>query len=78
MVSAGHVGGTRGSEIVSNAADVLGLSVVRWMSGVGGVCEMCMCLDRGGIGGEGGEWLRGLALGFTNQIGTGGVWDVCL
>ena len=41
MVSAGHVSGTRGSDIVYNAADVLG------MSGVGGVCEMCMCLARG-------------------------------
>ena len=33
MVSAGHVGGTRGSGIVSSAADVLWMSVVRW------VCE---------------------------------------
>ena len=30
------------------------MSVVRGMRGVGGVCEMCMCLARGGIGGEGG------------------------
>ena len=22
--------------------------------GVGGVCDMCMCLARGGVGGEGG------------------------
>ena len=29
MVSAGHVGGTRGSGIVSSAADVLWMSVVR-------------------------------------------------
>ena len=29
MVSAGHVGGTRGSGMVSNAADVLWMSVVR-------------------------------------------------
>ena len=28
MVSAGHVGGTRGSGIVSHAADVLDMSVV--------------------------------------------------
>ena len=40
MVSAGNVGGTRGSDIVSSAADVL------WMRGVGGVCEMCMFLVR--------------------------------
>ena len=35
MVSAGHVGGTRGSGIVSSAADVLWMSVVRGMRGVG-------------------------------------------
>ena len=46
MVSAGHAGGTRDSGIVYSAADVLG------MRGVGGVCEMCMCLARGGVGGE--------------------------
>ena len=31
MVSAGHVGGTRGSGIVSSPADVLWMSVVRGM-----------------------------------------------
>ena len=46
MVSAGHMGGTRGSGIVSSAAYVLWMSVVRGMRGVGGVCEMCMCLAR--------------------------------
>ena len=51
---AGHeyVGGTRGSDIVSNAADVLGISVVYEMKGVG---EMCMRLSRGGVGDEEGE-----------------------
>ena len=46
MVSAWHayVGGTCGSGIGSSVADVLGLR------GVGGVCEMCMCLARGGVG----------------------------
>ena len=39
---------------------------------------MCMCLARGGVGGEGDEWTRGLDLGFTNPVGTGGVLDVCL
>ena len=56
-MSAGHdyVGGTRGSGIVSNAADMLGVSVVRGMKGVGEVCEMCMCLAWDGVGGvEGG------------------------
>ena len=50
MVSAGHVGGTRGSGIVSSTAELLWLSVVREMRGVGGVCELCMCLARGGVG----------------------------
>ena len=53
VVSAWHVGGTRGSGIVYSAADVLGMSVVREMREVGGVCEMCMCLARGDVGGEG-------------------------
>ena len=35
-----YVGGTRGSGIVPSVTDVLG------MRGVGGVCEMCMCLAR--------------------------------
>ena len=71
-------GDTRGSGIVSSAADVLGMSVVRGMRGIGGVCEMCMCLARGDVGEEGGEWMRGLDLGFTNPVGTGGVLYVCL
>ena len=44
---------------------------------------MCMCLARGGVGGEGGEWLRELGLGFTNPVldmrlcfGCGGVGGV--
>ena len=41
------------------------MSVVRGMRGVGGVCEMCMCLARGGVCGEGeGEWMRGLGFGL--------------
>ena len=39
---------------------------------------MCMCLVRGGVGGEGGKWMKGSGLGFTNPVGTGGVLDVCL
>ena len=47
VVSEVYVGGSRGSHgsrIVSSAANVLGMSVVRGsgMRGVGGVCEMCM------------------------------------
>ena len=53
MVSVGHVGATRGSGIVFSAADVLVMSVVRGMRGVDGVCEMCMCMAWGGVGGEG-------------------------
>ena len=45
------------------------MSVVR---GVGEVCDMCMCLARGGLGGVG---VRGLGLGFTNPRGTCGKWD---
>ena len=40
-----YVGGKHGSGIVSSAADVHGTSVVRG--------TMCMCLARGGVGGEG-------------------------
>ena len=53
VVSAGYVGGTRGSGIVSSAVNVLGISVVRGMRGVGGVYEMCMYLARGHVGGKG-------------------------
>ena len=51
MVSSWHVGGTRGSGNVSSTADLLWMSVVRGMRGVGEVCEMCLCLARGGISG---------------------------
>ena len=63
--------GTRGSGVLSSTGDVL-------VRGVGGVCDMCMCLARGGVGGEGGEWMRELGLGFTNPVGTGGVLDMCV
>ena len=57
--------GTRGSGVLSSTCDVL-------VRGVGGVCDMCMCLARGGVGWRGGEWMRELGLGFTNPVGTGG------
>ena len=44
--------GTRGSDVLSSTGDVHVMSVGR---GVGGVCDMCMCLDRGGVGGEEGD-----------------------
>ena len=50
------------------------MSVVREMRGVGGACEICMCLARVGVG----EWMRELGLGFTNPVGTAEVLDVCL
>ena len=37
---------------MSSASDVLWMSVVRRMRGVGGVCEMCVCLAWGGVAGE--------------------------
>ena len=42
--------GTRGSGVLSNTGDVP-------VRGVGGVCDMCMCLARSCVGGEGGEWI---------------------
>ena len=65
--------GTRGSGVLSSTGDVLEMTVVR---GAGGVCDMCMA--RGGVCGEGDEWMRELGLGFTKPVGTGGVLDVCL
>ena len=60
--------GTCGSGVLSSTGDVL-------VRGVGGVCNMCMCLARGGVGGE---WMREFGLGFTNILGTGGVLDMCV
>ena len=73
-MNAGHVGGTCGSGIVSSATDVLWMSVLREMRGVGGICEMCMWLARGGVGVEVGERMRGLGMGFTNPVGIGECW----
>ena len=30
-----------------------------------------------GLGGVGGVGVRGFDWGFTNPVGTGGVWDMC-
>ena len=46
------MGGTHGSGIVSSAADVLGIIVLRGMRGVGGVCEMYLCFCVARYGGE--------------------------
>ena len=78
-MSAWHVGVTRGSGIVSCGADVLWMGVVRVMRGVGGVCEMCMCLARGGVGSEGGDWMRGWFWALTILWEQGKCWTrVCV
>ena len=42
-------------------------------------CVTCVCVWLGAVwGGEVGEWMRELGLGFTNPLGTGGVLDMCL
>ena len=51
-VGCAYMGGTRGSGVLPSAGDVLEMSVV---IGVGGVCDRCMCLARGGVGGVGCE-----------------------
>ena len=63
-----YIGGTRGSDVLFSAGDVLEMSVV---IGVSGMCGMYMCLARGGIEGVGGEWVTGMGLGFTNSGGNG-------
>ena len=64
--------GTCGSGVLSSTGDML-------VRGVGGVCDMCMCLARGGVGGEGGEWMRELGLSIYQSCGDrGGVLDMCL
>ena len=75
VVISAYMGGTRGSGVLSSAGDIIEISVVR---GVGGVCDMCMCLARGGVGCVGGEWVTGLGLGFTNSGGTRRKWDMYL
>ena len=67
--------GTRCSGVLASAGNVLEIRVMR---GVGGVCDMCMCLARGCVGGVGGEWVTGLDLGFTSSVETWGKWDMCL
>ena len=50
VVSAGHVGGTHGSGIVSSAADVIWMSVVCGIRGVGEVLCVWLgaaCVERG-------------------------------
>ena len=48
---------------------VLEMSVVR---GVGGVCDMCKCLARGGVGGVGVEWVTDRVWALTSLEEHGG------
>ena len=42
-------------------------------------CVACVCVLLGAVGVRGGgEWMRGLGLGFTNPEGTWGKWYTCL
>ena len=41
-------------------------------------CVTCVCVWLGAAWGRGGEWMRGLGLGFTNPVRRRGVLDVCL
>ena len=53
VVVSAYIDDTHGSGVLSSAGGVLEMVVVR---GIGGVCDMCMCLDRGGVGGVGVSW----------------------
>ena len=67
MVSAGHVGGTRGSGIWSTAADVLWIFVVRGMRGVG----VCVWLWEAWV--ERGYVDERIGFGLYYSCGKGGV-----
>ena len=68
-----YVCGIRGSSIVSSAADVLWMGVVRVMRVVGGVCKISICLDRGCEGVSGYEnWVWALPI-LWKQGGVGRV-----
>ena len=56
------------------------VAVSACMSGTrgSGVLSSTCDVARGGVGGEGSEWMRELGLGFTNPVETGGVLDMCL
>ena len=55
---------------------ILRMSVVRGIRGVGGVCETCMCLARGGVGGEAVKW--GVVCGVGSESGGVGLCYVCV
>ena len=57
-----YLGGTCGSRFAFISDDVLEMSFVRGVRDVGELCEMCMCLALGWVGGVG---VKGLALGLS-------------
>ena len=63
----------------SAAFEVRVVIEMRWVVlGEGVLCEMCICLAGGGVGGVGGEWVRGLGkLGLVILGGDVGEFDVC-
>ena len=68
--------GTRSSGVLSSIGDVLEMSVVR---GVDGVCDMYMCLARGGVGGEGVSGLENGVWASSILWGLGECWTwVCV
>ena len=70
-MSAGHVGATCGSGILSVMDECGAWDVRSWWS----MCDVYV-FGSGWRGREG--EVRGLALGFSNPVGTGGVLVVCL
>ena len=73
VAASAYMTGTRGSGVLSSGCDMLEMSVVR---GVGGVCDMCICLARAVWGFR--CWVKGMGLGFTYLGGTRGKCDMCL
>ena len=71
----GNAGVGSGGGVISVSASMGGTRGSGVLSNTGDVLEMSVVR---GVGGEGGEWMRGLGLGLTNPVGTGGVLDVCL
>ena len=63
--------GTRGSGVLSSTGDVL-------VRGVGGVCDICMCLARGGVDGEGVSGRENWVWALPILWGQGLVLDMCL
>ena len=68
------------SEVISSFRSLrAGLRVDVLVIGVGGVCDMCMCLVRGGVGGEGGLVDERIGFGLYQSCGgQGECLDMCL